>query len=377
MQEAQQQNWFYRNPRKARWLVFALCFAFLELSCRLLVATGLLHHETYPTTEQPVFWAYIDPVVGMWRYPNKRFNHATDCFDVDYETNSVGARDPERALESPDPRRVVVLGDSFVEGHGVARADRLSDLLESRTGVEHLNFGTSGSFGTIQEWLFYQEYASKYDHSDVIIFILPANDFDDNDINEWGRKVYRPYLREADGEYEVYYPVTFENRATSSRSTAKVIKNTIENNVYLLNAIRWGIHIYKENKTDGKPLIAFDNTPTYSNYSAEDFGMMKYALGEIARIAADRNVYLFTIPTETDAKAAQESGYRFPLVDELNEFANGIDNVQYIDLLPSFLQYMQENNVVYDDFTLGCNSHWGALGNKVAADVVYEALYKN
>jgi len=377
MQEPKQQNWFDRNPRKARWFVFFLCFAFLELSCRLLVAAGLLHHETYATTEKPVFWAYIDPVVGMWRYPNKRFNHATDCIDLYYETNSVGARDPERTLKSPDPQRVVVLGDSFAEGHGVARADRLSDLLEARTGIEHLNFGTSGSFGTVQQWLYYQEYASKYDHSDVVILILPANDFDDNDINKWSRKIYRPYLRETDSGYEVYYPVTFDDRDKSTRSTMAVIKNTIENNVYLLNAIRWGLHVYKKKTTGGKPLITIDDTPTYSDYSADDMAMMKHALGEIARIAADRNVYLVTVPTERDATAAQESGYSFPLVDELGEFADGIDNVEYIDLLPSFLSYMHENNIAYDEFTLGCNRHWGALGNKVAADVVSESLFKD
>jgi len=254
----QRENWFQANPRKARWFVFLLCFIFLEIVCRILVSTGLLYHETYPTTSRPGFWASIDPVVGIWRYPNASLHHVTDCIDQNYPTNSVGARDPERSLQSSDQRRAVVLGDSMVEGHGVARSDRMTDILEVATGVEHLNFGTSGHFGTIQEWLFYKEYASKYDHSDVFVFILPANDFEDNDINEFSRRAYRPYLRDStDGDgMEVYYPVEFDQRDTSSRAPSTIFKNTLDNNIYVFNALRLGLHAWKESRREGKPAAA-------------------------------------------------------------------------------------------------------------------------
>ena len=375
MNQNSQNNWFEQHPRKAKWLVFLICFLLIEITCRILVSAGLLHHETYPTTGRPVFWAYIDPVVGMWRYPNTTFHHLTDCVDQVYETNSVGARDPERSLESDAAKRVVVLGDSMVEGHGVARANRLSNLLESRTGIEHLNFATSGSFGTIQEWLYYQEYASKYDHSDIFVFILPANDFDDNDINEWSRKIYRPYLRKADNNYEIYYPVEFKDRDMSTRSTTKVIKHTIENNVYTLNALRIGIHFFKEKVTGGEPLIPIPKAPSYRDFSDEDINMMKYALGQISDLAGERTVYLFTIPVEQDAEAAMQDGYSFRLVDEITAFAAEKDNVEYLDLLPNFLDYAKSNDIEFRDFTLGCNKHWGDLGSEIAAQAVYDFVY--
>ena len=375
MNQNSQNNWFEQHPRKAKWLVFLICFLLIEITCRILVSAGLLHHETYPTTERPVFWAYIDPVVGMWRYPNTTFHHHTDCVDQVYKTNSVGMRDPERNLESDAPKRIAILGDSMLEAYGVARGNRLSDLLESRTGIEHLNFATSGSFGTIQEWLYYQEYVNKYDHSDVFVFILPANDFSDNDINEWSRKIYRPYLRQNDNNYEVYYPIEFDKRDMSTRSTTKIVKHTLENNIYVLNALRAGIHFFKEKTTEGKPLISIPKAPSYEDFSDQDISMMKIALSKISELAEERTVYLFTIPVERDAEAAIKNGYSFRLVDEMTAFSAEKENIEYLDLLPHFLDYAKSNKIRFRDLSLGCNKHWNNLGSEVAAQAVYDFVY--
>src|SRR5262245_62400166 len=82
-----------------------------------------------------------------------------------YRSNSYGARDVERTLTSDRPR-VLVLGDSMTEGLGVALEQRFTNLLERETGIEHLNFATSGDFGTTQYYLLYKTLASKFSHSD-------------------------------------------------------------------------------------------------------------------------------------------------------------------------------------------------------------------
>lgn len=371
------ENWFQANPGKARWLLFLLCFAFVELLCRALVAGGLLYHETYPTTRKPGFWAYIDPVVGMWRYPNATLHHVTDCIDQTYRTNSAGARDPERSLRSSAERRIVVLGDSMVEGHGAAFGDRMTDILERRTGLEHLNFGTSGHFGTIQEWLLYDAYASAYDHTDVLVFILPANDFEDNDIREFGARTYRPYLRERDGnpdELEVYYPVAFDERDVAERRLSTVVKNVIDNNVYIFNALRVGMHMLKDSVREGRPAAP---VATYDNFSDQDMAYMLHALDGIVKQAEARRVFLFTIPAEGDAQFVRRNGYDFELVKILNDFADRQANVQFTDLLPGFLAYADAQGVAFRDFSLGCDPHWSPLGARVAADLVYESVYRD
>ena len=94
------------------------------------------------------FWADINPDFGVWHRPNGHFYHQGGCFNVQYTTNSVGARDVERSLHSTESR-TIVLGDSFVEGLGVADQYRLTNILEKQTGREFLNFGTGGDFGPL------------------------------------------------------------------------------------------------------------------------------------------------------------------------------------------------------------------------------------
>ena len=151
-------------------------------------------------------------MVGIWRYPNTTLLQQEKCLDAKLESNSEGARDRERQKPSMAPRRFVVLGDSFIEGYGINAEDRVTNLLEERTGVEFLNFATSGGFGTIQEWLLYESRVLQYDHTDVVLFILPGNDFEDNDPDEFASSVYRPFLRPKGAGYEVYYKVAWERR---------------------------------------------------------------------------------------------------------------------------------------------------------------------
>ena len=144
-------NWFEANRGKTRLIVIVICLLFIEGTVRLAVALDLLPYERYPTSREPQYWAYIDPVVGMWRRPHADFVDEGRCYTTHYTSNSAGARDRERSVESSAERRVVVLGDSFVEGYGYDETQRFTELLEARTGIEFMNWGTSGAFGTIQE----------------------------------------------------------------------------------------------------------------------------------------------------------------------------------------------------------------------------------
>ena len=138
----------------------------------ILAYYGHVRYTYYPTsTASTAFLADINPHFGVWRYPNRGARQRTPCFNVTYTSNSYGARDIERTRDAPDGRRVVVLGDSFVEGIGSSFDERMTTLIEQDSGIELLNFGMGG-FGPIQEWLLYKELASAFDHSEVYLFIL-------------------------------------------------------------------------------------------------------------------------------------------------------------------------------------------------------------
>lgn len=369
-------NWFENNPWQARLLLFLLVLALLELGVRGLVLLGLAPYQQYPTIAGgPVFWDDIHPAVGVWRYPNREFHHQSSCFEVSYQTNAYGARDRARAKQSGAAQRVVVLGDSYVEGFGVATAARLTDLLEERTGVEHLNFGTSGSFGTIQEWQLYESLASQFEHTAVMIFLLPANDFSDNNPNDFPQARFRPYLRKNGDNFELYYTVPFEQRQREFRDWGLIIKNTIDNSSYLANFLRFANREVKSRlRSDPSAQKPEINGAHYNTYSDLDLEIMLHALRKIAERAAPRKVYLFTIPSFEDYRWAQEKGYEFRLVQDLATFADKHGNLHYLDLLPGFMAHAASNQLAYRDFTHTCDGHWNELGNRVAAETVMSFL---
>src|SRR5271156_4534311 len=163
-----------------------------------------------------LFFADINPVFGVWHRPNGHYFHKGGCYDVEYFTNSYGARDVERSLHS-SKLRTIMLGDSMIEGQGLSAEYRLSNILEKDTGREHLNFGTQGDFGPLQYALLYKTIASKFDHNLVIVSVLPDNDFHDMSLEYWkstgrgGR--YRPYYAD---DFSVFHTGHFDPNAGES-----------------------------------------------------------------------------------------------------------------------------------------------------------------
>jgi hypothetical protein len=92
--------------------------------------------------------AHYDSILGYALKPARcRFTNRE--FSVDMVINSGGFRDDERGLAAPD---VVVIGDSYAMGWGVAQDSTFADQLEARTGLTTLNTGVS-SYGTARELL--------------------------------------------------------------------------------------------------------------------------------------------------------------------------------------------------------------------------------
>jgi hypothetical protein len=154
---------------------FLLFAVLIELVCVVYINVTDWHSSkpTYHVNYNN-FWADINPDFGVWHRPNGHFYHQGGCFSVQYTTNSYGARDVERSVHSAKPR-TVVLGDSMIEGLGLADQDRLTNILEKDTDREYLNFGTSGDFGPLQYAAMYKTMAAEFDHDRL--FGVPDNDF--------------------------------------------------------------------------------------------------------------------------------------------------------------------------------------------------------
>lgn len=359
-----------------RLLLLLGTFVFLDMLLRFLVLLGMIPYQRYPTLGGgPAYIGDFDPVIGVWHKPNASMRHVTGDFDVTYYSNSYGAQDIERSKKSNASRRVVVLGDSYVEGYGVAREDRFTELLEKRTGIEHLNFGCSGGFGSIQEWLLYDHLASTFDHTDVFVFMLPFNDFSDNDPREFPASRYRPYLRKSGAGFEVYYPVTFEQRQLLFYDWGKIIKNTIDNHWYLANLLRWtSDQIDQKGRAKKKEPVKVSNR--YDRFQDIDLERLNFSFEQIVKKAGSRRVTFFTIPSKDDYYWAKQKGYNFRLTKILKEFAERFPQVRYVDLLPLFLAHAQNHKLHYDDYNHAHDGHWSAKGHAAVAEMIYQAVYQ-
>ena len=204
--------------------------------------------------------------------------------------------------------------------------DRLSDRLERATGLEHLNFGVSGSFGTTQSYLLYEHLARTFEHDAVIFAILPDNDFLDDDY-EYGLKMhkgrYRPFFVGKDPDYKLIY-TPLAQASTASR----IFEQALLQFTYTGNLIKY-MKSMARHRQSGVP----DNYAGYFDFTPDQWARLKKVLLELRRAAGDKPILVLTIPCDTDILRSGKNGEP-PLPAKLRETCRDL-NMQYLDLLPS------------------------------------------
>jgi hypothetical protein len=350
-------------------VLLAVTAVLLEAALRVAAAAGLANLPERQTRAHS-FYEDRDPHFGVWHPPNASYRAVRECFDVVYESNSYGARDRERTRQSSEPR-VVVLGDSFVEGVGVEAEDRLSDRLEQATGVEHLNFGTAGNFSSVQEWLLYEHLASGFDHDRVLLFTLPNNDFLENDPERWWQpERYRPYLKETGGGFELFYPIDFS--AAREQAANALAANRLHNAVYVVRFYNWADTLIRVRRAEGT------TTPFgyigYVNFTELDLERLFDSYRKLRDAADGREVVVFTIPRLNDLLYYEANGELGKLAERIAAFAREEPRLRYFDLLPGFVADAQARGRRVTDYFLACDGHWSPEGHEVAARVVRESL---
>lgn len=360
-------------------LVF--CFALLEFGLFLMVKTGLLNMEmpSYSlnqTTLLKDFWVVLDENFGRWRLPGVTFTHRKACFTAEYTTNSAGMRDPERDIHS-NATRVVALGDSYVEGWGLNYGQRITDLLEQRTGLEHLNFACA-DFTPTQYLLAYATLAKKYDHQAVIIGLFPENDLENpGQPPKPDKKFRKPYFSGAYPDYALHKPTDLADLDNAaSRLWWKVnhinSKRILQNFTFTYNAILY-LEKLRERKEEEK-LNLNEHPSHYWDYTPESLELLGYILERIREEAGDRPVMLFSIPSERDFMALEEREVdergEPPLVGELRELCRK-SGMEYMDMLTA----MARTGDDWQDYIISCDGHLTALANQVASDLLYDSEF--
>ncbi|MEZ4771423.1 MAG: GDSL-type esterase/lipase family protein [Caldilineales bacterium] len=165
------------------------------------------------------FWRVPDPATGWSLQPGatgRWFNPQME-YNVDVAINDDGLRDAPRAtLDKPaGVTRILLLGDSYVEGLRVPLEQTFGKVLEAQLNVdapagrrfEVVNAGVSG-WGTDQELLWLRQHGAAYAPDLVLLAFFPGNDFENNsevlEVENMGR-VQKPFFHLNGGELALSY----------------------------------------------------------------------------------------------------------------------------------------------------------------------------
>ncbi|MEI6565015.1 MAG: hypothetical protein WCO42_11995 [bacterium] len=303
------------------------------------------------------FWADSNPTFGVWHDPHSSFKHVSPDYNLTYHANAWGMRDKERNKNAEGRKRHVVLGDSFMEGWGVATDDRMSDILERTTGQEYLNFGTSGSFGPTQYLMLYTHFAKEFEHTALIISILPDNDFLDDDY-DYCRTMHagriRPFFTGAKPDYQLAITSPQAPSAASKYLEQFLLQFTYTGNV---------IKHFKELSRHKQAVLPVDYAG-YFDFTPAQWDRMEHVLQEFRKAAPALPILVLTIPCDTDFQRTEKVGAP-PLPGKMRELCRTL-GIEYLDLMPA----IQSAPGGWQSCYLKTDRHWNATGNKVAAMAV-------
>ena len=118
-----------------------------------------------------------DPLLG-WRHKrNISGEMVSDEFRINVQYNAEGWRGPRRSFNKPpNVFRIVVLGDSFVDGYTIPAQDRFTEVLEAnlRPQADVINLGIAG-YSTDQELLLLDQEGWKFE-PDLVVLAFYYND---------------------------------------------------------------------------------------------------------------------------------------------------------------------------------------------------------
>jgi lysophospholipase L1-like esterase len=336
-----------------------------------------------------------DPALGISLLPNQTVLHARGCFEGKVVTNEWGMRDLSRALANSDHHlRIALLGDSVIEGAHVYPDQvvnvRMETLLHRRgyANAEVLNFGIAG-IGTTQELLLYTSRVHRF-HPDVVVLLFVSNDVMNNSsviqpraygLHTW----FAPYFNLGPNGQLVFVPV---QRRAFHRS-----RSLLENHsalAYYLERIWARVDIHPH-KWEGVPLQfgVFGDPPPDVDWRDAWLITEKVLTRLAAAVARDGSAFILLVdpdPYRIDPSwrhrfemefGTLPASFRADHIDRRLTAIAARNNISFDVLAPYFDRYRDAHGLQWPYFQLPCDQHYSALGHKVAAEAIVDALARH
>lgn len=368
-------------------IFFLILFEFLSfLSSKL----NLLVFNNTPkiylnnsTLSLGIEWRNEKNIWGAWHKENYLQNHQTECFNVTYSTNKVGARDNEFSHKNIKLRkRFILLGDSMMEGYGLNKNEMFEKIVEEENDFSILNFGSGGDFGPLQYFLIYKNLAKNYEHDGLIIVYFPQNDLTDNNYEIWSsngwnkfgtKERFRPYSNNQNDQINYFIP----EKAVKSNDFQFVMNNKksmlvklLINYTWSFNTVRSILYILRSNnKSSDDELLYKDNN--YSSIYNYDKKLLKnniHWLNSIFKESKKKENYLIILPSKNDMKMSKQMKNNKNIYEELKVL---IDYKKYNLKIINLIDYLPNN---FERIFLTCDNHYSFYGNKWMSNIFKEYI---
>lgn len=258
------------------------------------------------------------------------------------------------------------MGDSFVEGWGVQQESRFSNILESKTGVEFLNFGISG-VGMTQEYLIYKRKAMSYDHDAILWLLFPMNDISDDDFSKsdtFHKGRFKPYWIGEYPDYQISHGnISFEESLEKSESRSAGVKEFLSRFTYTYHLGSYLKRRYIQNKMINSDPSLGD---TYFNITDSRWLRIRYSIDRLMTEADGRKLYIVTIPDRHSSSKYLNSKPVRALSDRLTHLSNEL-GFQYYDLLE---EADKMDSKEWFGLFFDCDDHWNEKGHAWAAETI-------
>ena len=379
----------------------------------------------------PGIWAVdsyhhkFDPTVGYWPEASQNTRYGSGCFEISsIHTNAFGMRDRERDIEKSN-YRVAFLGDSMLEAIQVEDHQVFNRLLEQKfPEIEFLNFGVSG-FGPGQELVAYREKVRPFKPDVVIVSLWLLNDLSDSSL-EFRRALFSesskysrvPLFSLSDSGDLILTPPPSNpiERKTLFKEVTQDALISLLPRTYRFSVLgrihfeQWLVsHADRAGSGEAEKtteVSADVNSSVRSKYSANFlYSPPSTRVWRDAWALTEKILLRFREEVEQDGSQfvvvnlpintrqalmsrhqfVSEMGYEDELIKDvdplypyrrLEEFVDR-ENIQYLSLVPGFMEFVRENHLEEPYFSFTCDGHWNPLGHRLASELLGEFLSKS
>ncbi len=338
------------------------------------------------------------PVLGWSLKPNSSYTNYLPEGTAKVEYNSIGLRDTEHLIKNTEGVfRILILGDSFMEAYSVDTYDAFHKQVEKNLaslGIksELINLGVGG-YGTLQEYLIFNEIGRSYSPDLVMLGFFYGNDLIDNSnskaISSNSKRRNKPYLNPDSDDWQIV-PFDFEASKEryavekakqfplgekNSRRSALIWKVSEEFNRVLIQVKQY---LFSNKKSEE----SLDDNQLCSDPKeyARAWDITKRIISQLKNEVEGMGSQLvvFSVPS---IHTAENKDIKKEITSEnlcnekagfsrLNKMLDKLDIV-FIDLFPHFSKAMQEDALELFRYS---DEHWNSKGHSLAAKIVTSSI---